>query len=214
MNLHRIEGRPEWASVPVARRNPWQRLAAATYGIITIGNFFSLLGLLSVPAGLVLASQDRLLAAVIVLMAGRACDLLDGLLADKTGTKSPLGEKIDASFDKVSTAATIIGVVLLGFVPAVAALILVGPHLLIALVVLVAYFRGIRLHPSVAGKLSMALLWVTMVALLLPVRYSPPGEALLETIVALLFVVAVLTGLFALGGYISSVMRQWSKPDA
>jgi phosphatidylglycerophosphate synthase len=202
MDLHRIEGAPEWAAVPLAKRTAWQRVAAATRGIVTIGNCFSLLGLLSVPLGLWVAVTDRPAIGALVLMLGRGCDLLDGWLADLTHTKSPLGETIDASFDKVSVVATVVGLVATGLVPLAYALLLLAPQLVMAVLAFVVYVRGSRLHPSRAGKLSMALLWFALLAPLFLGVDSPETERLLKIAAAGLFFVAVATAIVALVGYV------------
>ena len=153
MNLHRVHGNADWSDVALTERNRWQRIAAATSGIVTIGNFFSLVGLLSVPLGLWLAiSAESYLWASVVLALGRFCDLLDGWLADITGTKSPLGEKIDASFDKVSVAVTFIGLAMGGILPLWLAFVLLVPHVIIAVIATAAYALGLKLHPSRIGK--------------------------------------------------------------
>jgi phosphatidylglycerophosphate synthase len=202
MNLHRIEGRADWADVSVSQQNQWQKVAARTHGIVTISNFFSLVGLASIPYGLWALSHEAYITAVIILGLGRLCDLLDGWLADLTHTKSPLGEKIDASFDKISTVATVTGLVVLGVVPGSWLLLLVTPHLLIAPIVVLAYFMGKPAHPSVPGKFSMAVIWATIVGYILLHPLAGQWEDVGKILVAISFYVAVGLGLIALVGYI------------
>jgi phosphatidylglycerophosphate synthase len=96
---------------------------------------------------------------------GRALDLADGWAADKTGTKSRLGEAVDASLDKIETV-----IVLLAVWPYVAPWIvpaILVPHGLIAIVALSARELGRPLHPLRSGKVSMALAWVGLVVIVL-----------------------------------------------
>lgn len=207
MNLHRIEGTAEWAAVSPRDRNAWQKAAASTHGIVTIGNFFSLLGLLSVPYGLILVSGEDHIMAIVVLALGRLCDLLDGWLADKTATKSPLGEKIDASFDKVSTGAAVAGLVLLGILPGIIAAGLIVPHAIIAVLALIAFAAKKPFHPSIIGKLSMAALWLTILVFMaipaLPSNVQSQGE-----LIALgVFYMTTALGVAALLGYIMELYR-------
>jgi phosphatidylglycerophosphate synthase len=92
----------------------------------------------------------------VFIITGRLCDLIDGWLADRTGTKSPLGEAVDATADKLGTAATIIVLPLAGLMPIELAIALVVPQAAIAVMALFARRRGRGLHPSRWGKLSMA----------------------------------------------------------
>ena len=208
MNLHRVLGTADWTDIPTAKRNVWQRIAAATSGFVTIGNFFSLLGLASVPYGLwAIIGLDSYLWGATVLAVGRFCDLLDGWLADKTGTKSPLGEKIDASFDKAATAAVAMGLLLGGLLPLVFSVLLVAPHIAIAGVAMAAYIRGKSLHPSRAGKVSMAFVWVSITSAILArgVYADGAGEVWSSGLWAAAFVtltVSFVLGVMALIGYL------------
>lgn len=164
MDLHRVEGKPDWAGLKPEQLNRWQKVARRSGGILTIGNYFSLLGLLSVPYGLLLILDGRYLAGVVVLLLGRFCDMLDGYLADKTGTKSPLGEKVDAVFDKLSTGLALFVLALSGLLPPWAVALLVLPHAVVAVMAVRIYFARAVLHPSRSGKLSMAAGWIAMLA--------------------------------------------------
>ncbi|HSH18294.1 MAG TPA: CDP-alcohol phosphatidyltransferase family protein [Candidatus Saccharimonadales bacterium] len=202
MNLHRIEGKPEWADVKPASRNVWQKVAARSDGIITIGNYFSLLGLLSVPFGLKLILDGRYVAGVIILLLGRLCDLLDGFLADKTGTKSPLGEKIDAVFDKLSTGVAVIVLALSGLVPWWVIVLLVLPHVITTVLATATYLKGSIMHPSLPGKLSMAAGWLTMLAFVLTYAFSGFPQKLATTGAYVLLAMTVAISLVAVIGYV------------
>jgi cardiolipin synthase len=173
VNLHRIEGQPEWAKVSPRTRSRWQRIAASTSGVVTIGNFFSLLGLLSVGYGLWLIIHDQAyIAGFIVLSLGRFGDLLDGWLADKTGTKSPLGELIDATFDKISIALIVVGLWFTSVIPWWALLIWILPHAITSVFALIAWLQGKRLHPAVAGKFGTATGWISMLAFIMSAAFK------------------------------------------
>jgi phosphatidylglycerophosphate synthase len=202
MNLHRIEGDAEWVTVPAAQRNVWQRTAAATIGVVTIGNFFSLLGLASVPYGLWLIAQQRYVAGIAVLTFGRICDLLDGWLADKTGTKSPLGERIDAAFDKISLGLVLLVLLVSGILPWWALVLLILPHLIVAFLAVIAWRRGQVLHPSRTGKLSMALVWVVIAAFIVAYMYRQHDVWMIRELTAILTGISAGLGATATLGYI------------
>lgn len=201
MDLHRADTTPEWTAIAPARRSALQRLAASTHGFVTVGNFFSLLGLISVPYSLWLITRDATVSAAVVIMAGRACDLIDGWAADKTHTKSPLGETIDASFDKVSTGLAVVGLIALGVVPGAIAVFLLLPQVLITTLALVARRRDVRLHPSRIGKLSMAALWVAMVAFLFAGQGGALAGRLATVAAASVSLVGLALGVAAMIGY-------------
>lgn len=208
MDLHRVEKEPDWAKIPPGQWNMWQKTAIATKGLVTIGNFFSLLGLVSVPFGLLLIiNREQYAAGVIILVAGRLCDLLDGWLADKTGTKSPLGEKMDATIDKVSIGIAA-GVLAAGKVmPLWVVLLLALPHVVIAALSLIVFFKGSVMHPSRIGKLSMAVASASLLAFI--VLAAADGSLRTAVMVAAyaLFAASVLMGAQATVGYARELRR-------
>jgi cardiolipin synthase len=208
LSLHRIEGNAEWVSVPSAQRNPWQKLAAATAGIVTIGNFVSVIGLASVPYGLLLVVQDHhFLLGFAVLVLGRLCDLLDGWLADKTATKSPLGEKIDATFDKISLGLVLIILAVKNIVPWWALVGLALPHVLVGIMAVIALRRGQTIHPSRAGKFGMAVAWFTLAGFVFIHFYTGGLLAIAQVITAFLFGVSVGLGVASTVGYIKEFRK-------
>ncbi len=159
MGLHRAL-EPDWQSVPLPQRNFLQRLAAQTRGIVTIGNAITLAGFLLVIAGFIGILQSHIVVGVLLIAIGRIADLADGYLADRTGTKSPIGEAFDAGIDKLELA---IAIPVLLASPYANRLFIV--FLLLHLVINVTLFfianrRHTRIHPTRAGKLSTAMAWV------------------------------------------------------
>lgn len=207
MDLHRTSNVPEWVEVPAVRRNSWQRVASRTYGVVTIGNFLSIIGLLSIPYGLSLVHQGRFVPAAAVLGIGRIFDLLDGWAADRTGTKSPLGEKIDASFDKVSTGAVVLGLMVLGVLPVAVVIILVAPHAVIAVLVLAAFVKGRQFHPSRAGKFSMALLWAVILMYVLAAASDGSVAHAVRSMAGVVLSAATILGIAALAGYSRELLQ-------
>lgn len=201
MNLHRIEGKPEWAGLKPEQMNIWQRIAAGSGGILTIGNYFSLLGLLSVPLGLSLILGERYIAGAVILLLGRFCDLLDGFLADKTGTKSPLGEKVDAVFDKLSTGLALLVLAVSGLIAAWAVLLLVLPHIIVAGMAVAIFFKGSLLHPTLVGKLSMAVGWLAMLAFVVVHGTDDTLRTIMNITAYVLLLLSVCMAATAIVGY-------------
>lgn len=201
MKLHRTTGQPDWTPVAHAKRNFWQRLAAQTNGLLTIGNVFTMIGLVLVIYGLGEIIGYHYYFGGILLAVGRLCDLVDGWLADITGTKSPLGELLDAVVDKIGTVATIVALFIATIAPwwVLAAILL--PHILIALIIALKRSSGIHVHPSHIGKLSMAAAWVGILGLVFiagwQIDWPHPIVALVDAIVAL----SVTAGFYTLIDY-------------
>src|SRR5579862_7066069 len=107
MNMHRAGAEGQWASVPPENQNPFQKVAAATKGIVTPGNAVSIAGAGLVATGLKNIATGETAKGVIQVGAGRAADLLDGTAAEATGTKSPIGEAVDVGVDKAELVAAV-----------------------------------------------------------------------------------------------------------
>jgi phosphatidylglycerophosphate synthase len=162
VNLHRSDAKPQWQGLAPSQHNQFQRLAAVTHGIITPGNVLTVLGFAVAGVGLVAILHDQFGWGVVGIISGRLLDIADGIAADKTGTKSPLGETLDASVDKLVTLLTL---VVLGMTSVMSWYLFAAILLIQSLITLIsglAVWRNQRLHPSLAGKLSMTGLWVTL----------------------------------------------------
>lgn len=193
--------RPDWAKVAKRHRNMWQRLASATKGIVTWANVVTVAGFALLVAGLVLLAQEHYWPGFWVLLVSRLCDVADGWLAELTGTKSPLGEALDAGFDKLSVLLALIILPAASIVPLWAVVALVLPHLAIAGVSAAALRHGKRLHPSGVGKVSMALLWFSLGGFVLIKTLDMENAGALVAVVYALVASSVVTGLYAARGY-------------
>ena len=176
MKLHRVSGEPDWSAVATQDRNTWQRLASASKGVVTPGNVVTVLGLTLVILGLIAIDRHDYWLGLILLAIGRLADLLDGWLADRTGTKSPLGEAADVLADKAATIFTLAVFFMDKLVPWPLLGLALLPHLIITLLPLTKSWRQHRLHPSRAGKLSMAMLWVSIPGVILALALDSDGD--------------------------------------
>lgn len=210
MDLHRIEGAPQWQSVPPAKRNPWQRTAARTNGIVTIGNLLSLIGLFLTMYGLqLIIAGGRPLRGVFVILLGRFCDVADGYLAAKTATMSPLGEKVDAVFDKISIGLVLLLLSLFGILPWWVTMVLVLPHMIVGVLSLILYARGKLLHPSRTGKLTMFTSWGVVAGYIYADTLPGDSAQALFVVTTLLVAAAAVLGTVATAGYIAEFRRKY-----
>ena len=166
MNLHRTSGKPDWEKVAPAARNPYQKLAAATNGILSPPNIISFIGLGLVIYGLAMLINQQFWFGLGLIAVGRLLDIVDGAVAEATQTKSPLGELVDASIDKIGTLLTVITLFVANIADWWVIVMLLLPQVIIPVVIFFKRRKGINVHPTRAGKVSMALVWVSVVGLL------------------------------------------------
>jgi phosphatidylglycerophosphate synthase len=195
VQLHRTTGKPDWVAVPPQRRSIWQRLAVRTVGVLTPSNVVTAVGFALVLLGLQAILNQHYLRATILLAVGRFCDILDGWLAEVTGTKSPLGELLDAAVDKILTILTVAVFFAAHIAPVWVLVALVAPHVLIASIMLAWRLRNVAFHPSVYGKLSMAGVWISLVLYALHHVVPLPGPVLIGT--QIIVIASSATGLYA-----------------
>jgi phosphatidylglycerophosphate synthase len=162
MKLHYTNGKPDWESVDRNARNRWQRLAAASQGVLTPGNVVSLCGLVLVGVGFRELLVHHIGRATLWIGLGRVLDIVDGMVANATGTKSPLGEAIDAIFDKLGTLAVLVGAVVEHIVPGWVAALIVLHHLSNSVVAYIGWRHQAKIHPTEGGKLSMTFEWLAL----------------------------------------------------
>jgi len=167
LNLHRAQARPDWQDVPPGERSSWQRLAARTNGIVTPGNLVTVVGF-----GLSMWGVGELIGghtwwSLILLAVGRLLDIVDGSVAQATGTKSHLGEILDAAIDKAIIGVTVVAM----FIAQVAPTWLLGlfllPHVVIVVITFAERLRHVELHPTRLGKTTALLAWLTIPLILL-----------------------------------------------
>ncbi|HEX8226903.1 MAG TPA: CDP-alcohol phosphatidyltransferase family protein [Candidatus Saccharimonadales bacterium] len=198
MKLHRSTGRPDWDDVDPGQRNTFQKLAASTKAIVTLSNIVTAIGLALVLYGLQQLLVQNYLFGGFLLAIGRFLDVVDGWLAEVTKTKSPLGELLDASVDKVGTILTIIVMFVAHIGPYWALALLLAPHVIISAITFLLLRKNIKLHPSREGKLSMAAAWVSLVAFIIA-RAADSAE--LMTYGTFMAVASALLGLYAAYDY-------------
>lgn len=199
MNLHRTSGAPDWANVKAADRNIFQKMAAATKGIASPANIITVIGLGIVVYGLVAILQQQFWMGLVFLAIGRLLDIVDGLVAEATHTKSPLGELFDAVADKIGTLLTIAVLLIAGVTHWWVIMALIVPQIAITLLILHKKSKGIGVHPTRQGKVSMAVAWVGIVGLLLAKALGDPGT--LTAAVYAVIASSVILGLCALWQY-------------
>ena len=144
----------------------------------TIPNALSVLRLLAVPLflWLVLGPQEDVAAFVVLVIAG-VTDYLDGLVARATGQYSRLGAILDPLADRLTIAATLLGLVLRDFIPWWLVIALILRELMLLAVLPALRARGrVALPVTLVGKAAtFCLLW-GLPTLLLSTVDGPLGD--------------------------------------
>ena len=198
MNLHRAK-KADWDNVSPEEYNVFQQLAVATSGFLTPANVITVIGLAIVIFGLAVILQGHFLAGLLLLAFGRLLDVADGFVADVTKTKSPVGELFDAAADKAGTILTILVLFFAGVGVWWLILALIVPQIVILIVVYMKRRKAIRVHPTRQGKLSMALAWVGVVALL--VNKELGGYVPLVVATYVIILASLMLGCYAIWQY-------------
>lgn len=215
MNLHRAGKRPDWLQIKAEKRNIWQRVAYLTQGFITPGNIISICGAGLVAFGLVQIYHGELASGLPALLLGRAADVLDGIAASRTGTKSPLGEITDASLDKLAMVAALIVFVHADIVPLIP-LLLIGTLNVMAIgLSVLARLHHLEFHASFSGKVSTGLYWSAFLlyvgAELLRVHDAGFLAGLVSGLALLTVVMSLPIGIFAISRYIRAATNSVSR---
>lgn len=165
MNLHRVSKDPDWANVPPEQRNIWQRLAARTHGIVTPANVVSVAGSVAVLWGAREFARGNQKRGLVAMTLGRAGDVVDGILAEKTGTKSRIGEALDAGSDKVQALGAGALLAYEGVLPRSSVAVIGAQNAANMAFAGIAKARHVpEYHPSAAGKYSVGALWSAVTA--------------------------------------------------
>jgi len=85
-------------------------IVAALASVGVSPNMLSVVGLLGNGVAGVLVARGDLVAAGVVMLLASGLDMLDGALARATGKAGPVGALLDSTFDRVSEAAVLFGV--------------------------------------------------------------------------------------------------------
>ena len=199
MNLHRTSKQPDWEKIAEHERTFFQKIAFTTKGIVTPANAITVIGLLIVIVGLVYIIHGNYWTGLLLLAIGRLLDIVDGVVADKTGTKSMTGEFFDAAADKLGTVATIASIIFIAIADWWILVALIVPQIIIPLVILYKKRQSIHVHTTRQGKLSMVFTWVGIVSILVSAATENP--IVLTIIIYVSALLAVTLGLYALWQY-------------
>jgi cardiolipin synthase len=172
---------------------------------LTLANQLTLLRIVLVPAFVILVLYGRVGWALLTLLAAGITDLLDGLIARRSGQKTTLGAWLDPMADKLLlvSAFVVLTVPDSGLrvrLPVWLTILVISRDLAIVLTVAVVNLAiGRRTFaPSLLGKTATAVYIATCLAVLIA-NYLGGGDAIVQGFVLLAAVITVLSALHYLG---------------
>jgi phosphatidylglycerophosphate synthase len=204
----------DWDQLSPAKRTAWQRVAASSYGVLTPGNLITLVGGVLVINGLFMISRGSVIDGLVVIVLGRMADVLDGLVAEYTKTKSDIGELLDATIDKIVIFTALIVILTQDLVPQLVALVVLAQSIYNSLLALLAKVTDHELHSSAAGKWTTALAWLVLLSYMLAGQLKNHAWHIgLLWFAGLCFCLFVLTGLVSGYQYSRQLYQEFRRDE-
>lgn len=199
--------KPDWEYINRDRLTRWQSVALTSHGVITPANIISILGLVLVAVGSIYIYHSNISMGLILILTGRAMDLIDGLVAEYTKTKSPFGEIVDTSCDKLGIVILIVTAYTLDLFTAPLLVTLVLHHGFTALFS-VLFARRYNIHTTPIGKYAMFGSWAIIIFALYATAYE---SSLLHILVNVCTAAYITVALAACASYYLELQRKIVK---
>jgi len=216
MKLHYAGSNADWDAIAPADRTFLQRLAAYSHGVLTLGNGISAIGLSLVVFGLFIMSSGDLWWGLGYLFVGRLADILDGTIAERTGTKGPVGEVVDASFDKIAAVVVLVCFVYHGWLPVVPLVCVALQVLASSVLAFAARVRRVELHVSAKGKIAAIFTWAVLLLFAAASASDHMGHrgayVVLTVIGYVLALIYIFLGSIAIAEYFRQVTEDLYRP--
>lgn len=209
-NMHRANKQADWELIDSSEHNIFQKVASKTKGVVTPANAISVAGLILTVQGARNIKKHNDKIAILQIGLGRALDVVDGIVANKTGTKSPLGEAVDATFDKLAVASCLPPLYKRQIISRRFAGALAVQNLTNSALTVIAKTRGQEIHPDKAGKDSAFQSWTAIsshyLANIAKENDCQAGEVVLRGVGSCLELASVVTGAEATTKYAISAL--------
>lgn len=191
MNLHTSREKPDWEYGSAGTMTRWQAIAVTTHGVITPGNIISVTGLAIVIWGSILLYHGDTASGLLLVLLGRIMDLLDGIVAEATKTKSQLGEAVDTTCDKLSVFVTSFAAYVVGLFSPFLIITLILHHGFTAIYSLL-FARRYGIHTTRFGKYAMFASWVAIISSLFSTIHQGTILTIVITVITFLYAIMAL----------------------
>lgn len=210
MKLHQPSKTPDWRLVTAANRTVWQQIAAQTRGIVTPANIITCLGGVLVLIGLLELTQNRSYVGLAYVILGRLCDIADGFVAEHTGTKSRIGEAMDATIDKLTLLAALLLLTSSHILPVFFTAVIGLQAIAMTGVAAVAHVKHMQLHAFREGKNATAACWVALALFVLSALMTHDHHAAIMVFPFLGYITTVIS----LGFGVRAFQKSWQVVGA
>ncbi len=205
-DLHRSGTKPQWETIPLSKRNHWQRRAAKTHGYDTPGNRETLKGLILSLIGIALIDKKAPLAGTALIGWGRIKDLQDGQKAATTGTKGPKGEAFDAITDSILLVRGLPVLKRRGIISSLEHTGIIYLTIAKFITAAAAKLRGRAMHTGRINKLSMFSLWggigLHLVGRIASKHKAPAAGSAINKAGKMVVIFGIILGIFGMVGYL------------
>ncbi len=161
---------------------------------MNLANYITIFRLIMIPVFLILISWEFYPAALIIFIIASAGDAVDGFIARKTKSITPLGRFIDPMADKLLLVSAFVSLTILGKIPVWLTVIVISRDIILFVGWLGIYIvTGVKsINPSIVSKITTFIQMVTIVAVMLNMHIKDfifNIAALLTTISGLHYVI-------------------------
>lgn len=166
--------------------------------IMNLANKITIARILTVPVFIIFLLSDlpysNYLAAIIFVIAA-STDSMDGYIARKKNQVTNLGKFMDPLADKLLITSALVGLVEMGRIPSIAAIIIISREFIITGFRTVAASEGLVIAASWWGKLKTVIQIVAIVAILLGnYPFSLIGFAFDRIVLYVAVIITILSG--------------------
>ncbi len=159
-SLHRLkENKNDWDDLIPEQMSRSQKIAKKTRGLVTAANSITIFGTVLVMNGLLDFANGRKAEGTVKVVGGRVLDLVDGKVADYTGTKGKFGRGLDGGVDFVQLATALPLLVISDVLPIAAATAIAVPKIVDGAATISATIRKKEINPTDEGKKSIFAIW-------------------------------------------------------
>ncbi|MFQ5666459.1 MAG: CDP-alcohol phosphatidyltransferase family protein [Candidatus Binatia bacterium] len=185
--------------------------------MLTLPNFLTLLRIVAIPAFLILVSNHRYAAGLVLFMAAGVTDTVDGVLARLTNAKSELGATMDPLADKLLLLSSFVVLAWLDAIPSWLLILVLTRDVVILSGYLVIYFVNtpMEIDPTFVGKLNtFCEMFAIGFALLALARPDMPMATINLVTWYLTGATATISGVHYVYSGLLWYQRQGTTPDA
>ena len=167
--------------------------------MLNVPNFLTLLRIIAIPVFLILLTDERMGAALLVFVAAGITDALDGAIARMTNSRTTLGAYMDPLADKMLILSAFVVLAFMEVVPRWLTVVVISRDVIILTGYLMLFLltqRMMEIRPSSLSKLATFFHLLTLTGVMIEL-YRPHllGSAVFRIVFLLTGVITAASGL-------------------